>query len=1113
MFASNCMACLSRELLEAFIGGRVGAYDRRSVIAHIANCDHCREIALTASGTETFDTLILPQRRRWTRTPSVLLAAAALTAVLLLLPQRRMTISRTDMDAVVAAGALLQSRPSPGRLSADFPYRRTKPAVRGSDSEIGREPGVAGVWAVIARLQEEGDSASLERRHALGVAWLLVGKTKVSINTLQDALREETHERGEPVEAIRRSHDAALLNDLAASYLASGEDRSGRGTRWLALEAAQRAWSLQQTAPIAWTRAVVIESHHIRTASIAAWRDFLALEPRSEWSDLAAARLRDLQQPTDHELWPAARARLLASRNDDPEIFRTVDRFRQDVRLWCEDELLPQWADAVRNGNDVAGARLEKIGILGKALEAASGEREVTEAVEAIRNADASVRRRLAEGHAAYGASRSADRNFRVAESIRAMDAAVAALSPELTPFAWRALIEHAGMVYMSNDYGRALAELQRIPAADVRISNACQGLYHALIGIIDLQTGSYQEAADHDTRAVEAFRRAGERDYEATLLSRLAEALDYAGDSARAQSCRQRALQLLERTGDPKHIHDTLYGAALEAIGNEQQAEAALALDTLVAHDRATRSSVTTCTALMWRSAWRYHSDAPDAAAADLAEAERVCRSIDDASVRERALANLELAKSAFGSDASSAAPLTGLDDAIRYYQRTNSHVWLRTAYFARARRLAKRGDMADAESDFRAAIAEGDASRARIDERQARMTFTATADEIEDGYVDFLLQRHREIDAFELTDRRRVRELVDSPAARWRTANAGPYLPDIQAALPLDAALIEYRVVNSAVVAWVVTPDAFTTVTLPRTMGEIKPAIAGMESGAQEPAVRTSASYLYDALLRPLEPLLARSATLVIIPDDELERVAYSALYDNVGRRWTLETRTTLVAPSALLFAESRERWSERSSRDERVVVVEAATGGPDLAELPEATKEAQSIAAFYPRARVIDGASAAGGRSLLRGVDDASMLQFVGHTVVDGSAASRTLRLGDGPQSRLETADILTARLPRLRLVYLSACETDRGPILKSEGSITIARYFFAAGVPAVVGSLWPIDDAAARLAARTFHERLRAGATPAESLRQAQATLKFRGWPFREWANLRIIGAGV
>jgi CHAT domain-containing protein len=1096
-------------MVAAFAAGRLGAEDRHALTVHLAACGACKELVLAAGAMST----TLPVGGEWTFSRRRLaLVFALVTGVLLAMryraPLERRLFSRSDMEAVVAASAPLEVRPSLARLSANFPYRQAKrsgdvtPAAHGSGE----------LWRLIERLQKAGEPAALERRHALGVSYLLVGRVKPAVDTLEETIRIEANVRGEVVEAIRRSQDAALLNDLAAAYQTTAERQGDRKAVSLALEAAQRAWALNKIPQIAWTRAVVIDAYHVRERSVSAWRDYLALDSRSEWSDLARQRLSELLQPTDAERWPSVRDRLLAARNDDPEVLRSVGRFRQEIRIWCEDELLPKWGQAVLRGDASAAPQLAKIAALGQALGRTTGEGEVAEAVESIQRADASTLRRLAQGHVAYGASRLADRDSRVADSIREMDVAVAALTPELTPFAWRARAEHAGMIYMSNDYLRTRAELQKLPVEDEHLSIACKGLIDALFGIVDLQTGSYKEAADHYRRAAEAYHAAGERDYEATLLSRLAEALDEAGDSAQAHSYRQLALQILERTGDPKHLHDTMYGAARAAILQDQQAVAELFLDALVLNDTAAGVPVRTCTALMWRSAFRFRHGGPSPAATDLDDAERVCRSIGDRSLRERALANLEIAKSSLGSDESSTESLTGLDDAIAYYQRTSSHLWLRTAYFARARRLEKRGDAAAAERDFQTALDEGDASRAKIDERQLRMTFTATADEIEDGYVEFLLRQHREEEAFEVADRRRLRELVDSPTARWQAMpRAGSLLPHVRASLPFGAALIEYRVLSETIVVWVVAPDAFTTVTLPVSMGELEPAIAALESPAQESMVRANASFLYDALVRRIEPLLRDAKTLVIVPDDDLERVAYSGLYDRVQQRSLLDRCATFVAPSAELFAQSRQRWSERSRYDDRVVVVQAAAGDADAAALPEAAREAQSIAGLYRNARIIDGSRATSG-SLLGELNESSVLQFVGHTVLDADPASRTLRLGQSQQARLGMADIAVAPLPRLRLVYLSACETDRGPILKSEGSITIARSFFAAGVPAVVGTLWPIEDGAARLAARTFHQHLLRGDTPAESLRQAQLMLASQGWKFRDWATLRLIGAG-
>ncbi|HEV7572143.1 MAG TPA: CHAT domain-containing protein [Thermoanaerobaculia bacterium] len=935
---------------------------------------------------------------------------------------------------------------------------------------------------------------------------------KPAVQTLEDAIKIETKVTGDVIEAIRRSQDAALLNDIAVAYETVAERTGDQNATSLALEAAQRAWTMEKTPAVAWTRAVIIESHHIREASMEAWQDYLAVEPRSQWSTVARQRLNELSQPADTDLWQAVRGRLFASREGDAETFRNVGRFRQEVRLWCEDELLPQWGEAFLKGDPSAPMQLVRIATLGAALDHANGEREVTDAVNAIRKADAPALRQLAGGHAAYGASRLADRNSSVADSIREMDVAAAALTPELTPFAWRARVEHAGMVYMSNDYPRVLAELHSIPIGNAQLSNSCKGLIHALIGIVDLQTGSYKEAADHYTSGVGFFRSAGERDAEATLLTRLAEALDKAGDSLHAHSYRRQALEIFCRTGDRDQRHHALFGAALAAIDADQQAAADLFLNALVANDNATGSHVRTCTSLMWRGAYRYHRGLLDSAGVDLNDAERICHSIGDRSLRERALANLDLAKSALGSDESSAAPLTGLDDAIRYYQRTESHVWLRTAYFARASRLAKRGQLAEAERDFQAALADSDLSREKIDERQLRISFTATTDNILDAYVDFLLAQHSIEDAFEAADRKRLRELVDSPTARWRRPAGGASLRDIQASLPFDSVLIEYRVISRKIVAWVVSPTAFTAITLPVPIGQVTSAITAAESLTSPDAIRTNAAFLYDALVRPVAPLLKDSKTVIVIPDDELERVAYSALYDRAQRRYVLETRATVVAPSAALFAESRRRSAERSTHHDRMIIAEAVSGGSNTPALPEAAAEARSIARLYRDSRIIDVSNATG-PSLLADLNDATLLQFIGHTVIETDPSLRTLRLGQSQEATLRMSDIAEAPLPKLRLVYLSACATDSGPILKSEGSVTIARSFFAAGVPVVIGTLWPIDDTAARLAAHSFHEHLQRGDTPAESLRQAQLDLLLRGSQYRDWATLRIIGAGI
>jgi tetratricopeptide (TPR) repeat protein len=1028
-------------------------------------------------------------RAAWSFRPRHLLAVSSLAAAAVLVAVWFRHAGAPDgMQAVVAASMALDHRPSLARLSADFPYRDVRPQPRG-DAEAD-SLGPASLWTLIGRLHQESSD-----RHALGVSYLLVGRPKDASAALEQALRSATKERGELAGAIRHSHDAELLNDLAVTYVAMSDP----SLQPLSLEAVQRSWALERTPAIAWTRAVVIDSYHVRECSIAAWRDYLALEPRSQWSPFARQRLTELRQPTDAEAWPAARARLLAARNDDPALFRDVDHFRQEVRLWCENELLPQWGDAILHDDPAATSRLAKIEALGDALRRAGGEREIAEAVAAIHPSRGETLRQLAKGHAAYGAGLNAEKQS-TEEATAQTAIAVASLDPRVTPFAWRARMEHAGMLYSSSEYRQALAELQQVEKdSEGRLSIAGQARLQTLIAVAFMQVSSYDEATAHQTRALEGYRSIGERDYESALLIRLAEAFNLMGDRAKAHDYLLHGLEIQERTGDQRHGQYAMIRAALEAFDASQQAQAGLFLDALVEIDTAGRDTSQICTSTMWRSAYRYRIGEPALAASDLAVAQRACGSIQDRTVRERQLAYLEVA-TAVGADDLMVSP-GGLDGAIRYFDRSDNRIWLSTAYFARARRLGKSGDAAAAERDFQAALRETDANRGKINESPLRVSFTASADEITDGYVEFLLRQGRERDAFETSDVRRVRELVDSPAARWRSNDPHVSLPDIQTALPVGTALVEYRILRERIIAWVVTPDRFKTVDLRSKPGDVIGAVADVQSNT---------SFLYDALIGPIEPELGNVKGLVIVPDDELERVPFGALLDHQGRS-LLEARATAIAPSAALFARSRARCLERSTRDEEVVVVNAATGGDGLATLPEAAEEAESIARLYRGARIINGTSTSSA-ALLADFRNATMLQFAGHTVIEADRSTRTLRLGDSPEAKLRMENIAAAAMPRMRLVYLSACETDKGPVLKSEGSITLARSFFAAGVPLVVGTLWPIDDAAAHIAARTFHERLLRGDTPAESLRQAQLALLHRGVPFRDWASLRLIGAG-
>ncbi len=72
-------------------------------------------------------------------------------------------------------------------------------------------------------------------------------------------------------------------------------------------------------------------------------------------------------------------------------------------------------------------------------------------------------------------------------------------------------------------------------------------------------------------------------------------------------------------------------------------------------------------------------------------------------------------------------------------------------------------------------------------------------------------------------------------------------------------------------------------------------------------------------------------------------------------------------------------------------------------------------------------------------------------------------------------------------------LAACGTATGPVSASEGAIGLARPFLASGVPAVVATLWPIDDAPSQELFVRFHREYLANGDPTTALRSAQLAM--------------------
>ncbi len=86
-------------------------------------------------------------------------------------------------------------------------------------------------------------------------------------------------------------------------------------------------------------------------------------------------------------------------------------------------------------------------------------------------------------------------------------------------------------------------------------------------------------------------------------------------------------------------------------------------------------------------------------------------------------------------------------------------------------------------------------------------------------------------------------------------------------------------------------------------------------------------------------------------------------------------------------------------------------------------------------------------------------------------------------------LSVADIYNLKL-NARLSVLSACNTGSGQLKKGEGVISLARGFLYAGCPAIVMTLWEVEDNSGTKIMSSFYKFLKKGKTKDEALRLAK-----------------------
>ncbi len=1074
-----------------------------------------RSLVVYARGwmTAEYDLPIAPHPMKLRRAA---VAAALVGAISLILALWAERLYRFDLRTELVS-ALGGFRPVEGRLAGfpAAPYLARVPAagaptwnrfVRSLNERVGRHPSrEAFIDAALLRI------ASREWEQATGL--------------LSEA-------------AAAGGQDARIWNDLAVVHLERGAENRDPQHLILALSVIERAVRVSPAqAEAAFNRALILERLGLRRHARDAWQRYLDLDRTSPWASEAETRLAaltaDLRAGSPEVRQKDLQQALLLGQDRRAEALPA--RFAQPVRVHLETVLLADWGRAIRRGSEAEAEHLAQVAsAIARGLSKISGDRLPAEATAAIREAEGSKLQALAEAHLAFGEAYRLYREDATAQArllfVEARDLFLKTGSP---------FQEWAEFYIASCDYREertaaatsALSSLTRRAAGKSHLNLA--GMSEWLLGLMALEKASPGEALDHFRTALADFERTRESGNQGSIVSLIANCLEYVGEPGEAWRHRYLAIQATIAAGNRERF-PAIYGAAARALMKRKDFSTALAFqDEGLAFALTKGDPRILAEAFWWRAMILHEAGRDGEASRAIVQAHSWSEKIAHPPTRLRTLAGLSVTEGAILRAASPQKAVVALSRALDLYRQVDYSYLLVDIYLERARSFLGIGNFAQAEADLTAGLTEFERQRKRIMDPQLKASYFERAQEVVEQLIAFQVDRRKDPDrAFDVFERSKARTLLDlASRAAMQTADTGagaPISADVlRKKLPPGTFLLQYAVLPERVLAWTFRSGGSSFHQIPLDRKALESLSRRFVSAARDAAspadLSGPAEAMFRAILKPLLADLPAQSPLVIIPDKLFTIVPFHGLRDPGTGLFLIERNPLATAPSASVYLRTLAHAGSMPAARQRAVM---AVGNPafdraahrQLFTLPAAEREARWIAARYGNSLALVGAEATKPRflSLLNRYD---LVHYSGHAVhgtVAPLIASLVLAPGDKHSSGdLDEEEIRRLRLTRPRLVVLAACGTAVGRQRSLEGVSHLAHAFLAAGIPSVLANLWNVDDQAAQTFFATFYGELDAGRPPISALQVTQARMIRSPDPALRkpstWAGFQFIGA--
>ncbi len=446
--------------------------------------------------------------------------------------------------------------------------------------------------------------------------------------------------------------------------------------------------------------------------------------------------------------------------------------------------------------------------------------------------------------------------------------------------------------------------------------------------------------------------------------------------------------------------------------------------------------------------------------------------------------------------------------------------------------------GEMEEAEGDYRKAITVIETTRAQLQLSALRAEFLGDKRDVYDALIALLLKRKDVTEAFSVLERSRARNFQDRLSSQpgQRSQLSPLSLEEVRSYLPASTLLLEFWNAKSEIGLIWCTREACGAAQKELSEEQLDNVLHFLRRTPENLGDnwRQQVGILREILPAGL-PEWRGVGSVVIVPDGWLSTVPFELAATPDGTLFIDRFDISYLPTAALLRRGKTRVHSLHWPWERQLAAFGDPRGGPKQKQdggfesgrepqrLPYAAEEIRSIARMADgRAQIFIREADQKSNFLAVNLRSASLLHVASHAFANADSPEES-RIEFSPADNTGSADYVFLRqlyeldLSGTDLATFSACDTERGKMIRGEGVQAFGRALLSAGSRSSLTTLWRVDDQATKEFMQQFYYFAMQQHQPkAQALRSAKLRFLHSGTPLANpvyWAAFVLNGNGA